>query len=150
MPTFEIIVGSVLGATEYVADALQSSLNKASYESRIHLQPDLTELSRDAVWIICSSTHGAGDLPDNIQAFADQLQSAKLDAQPFLLFGLGDSSYDTFCEGGKSLYELMNKAGATALLPGFYIDVLEHPIPEEEAVRWFEEVFLSNQALQAV
>lgn len=150
MPTFEIVVGSVLGATEYVADALQASLQKHSCQSRIHLQPTLDALQPGNLWIICSSTHGAGDLPDNIQEFAEQLTTARLDNQPFLLIGLGDSSYDTFCEGGKSLFEKMKSAGATPLLPPLYIDVLDHPIPEEEAVRWFEQNFLANQALPGI
>ena len=139
MSRFEILVGSMLGATEYVADAVGEKLRERSLPFQIHLSPDLTELDTQAVWLICSSTHGAGDLPDNIQPFAEQLHQADLKQVHYLLIGLGDSSYDTFCEGGKQLHAMMQKAGARALCEPYYIDVLTHPIPEEEAVEWFEQ-----------
>ncbi|AWL13449.1 Protein MioC like protein [Saliniradius amylolyticus] len=135
---FEIIVGSMLGATEYVADAIEEKLAAIGYQSAIHLTPNLNDLEHDAIWLVCTSTHGAGDLPDNIQAFAEQLPDAELDQQPYLVIGLGDSSYDTFCEGGKQMHQLLHQAGGQPLADPHYVDVLAHPIPEEEALSWFE------------
>lgn len=57
MSSFEIIVGSMLGATEYVADALAETLLKYDLNSRIHLTPDLSELDPQATWLVCTSTH---------------------------------------------------------------------------------------------
>ncbi|MGJ8682865.1 MAG: nitric oxide synthase, partial [Paraglaciecola sp.] len=37
MAKFEIIVGSVLGASEYVADALQEVLETQNHQANIHL-----------------------------------------------------------------------------------------------------------------
>ncbi|GAB3025937.1 FMN-binding protein MioC [Bowmanella dokdonensis] len=139
MTQFEIVVGSMLGATEYVADAVGEKLEQLGISFRIHLAPDLHELDQAAVWLICSSTHGAGDLPDNIQTFAGQLHKTSLRGIRYLLIGLGDSSYDTFCEGGKQLHRLMQQAGAEAIAEPCYIDVLSHPIPEDEAVSWLAD-----------
>ena len=72
MANFEIVVGSVLGASEYVADALQEVLLSHTHSAEIHLTPQLSDLDKDATWLICTSTHGAGDLPDNIQPFVKQ------------------------------------------------------------------------------
>lgn len=88
MNSFEIIVGSMLGATEYVADALAEELTNHDLNSRIHLTPDLSELDPQATWLICTSTHGAGDFPDNIHAFTKQLPQASLNQIRYLLVGL--------------------------------------------------------------
>lgn len=139
MTTYEIIVGSMLGASEYVAEAVADSLKSKDATSRVHLQPQLEELDPANPWIICTSTHGAGELPDNIQAFAKQLGTAQLPDTQYLLIGLGDSSYDTFCHGAKQMQQLMEKAGATSLIEPLFIDVLQSPIPEDEAVAWLEK-----------
>jgi MioC protein len=145
MAKFEIIVGSVLGASEYVADALQEVLIKHSNTADIHLTPQLSDLDKNATWLICTSTHGAGDLPDNIQAFAQQLKSEKLVELKFLIVGLGDSSYDTFCQGAMQMEQILSGAGATLLRPALHIDVLHHPIPEDNAVQWMNN-WLATQA----
>lgn len=150
MNSFEIIVGSMLGATEYVADALAEELTNHDLNSRIHLTPDLTELDPRAVWLICTSTHGAGDFPDNIQTFTKQLPQASLNHIRYLLVGLGDSSYDTFCEAGKTMHQLMQAAGANNIVDPCYIDVLEHPIPEDEAVAWLNRHLQRQKFIQSL
>jgi MioC protein len=143
MAKFEIIVGSVLGASEYVADALQEVLLSNTHSAEIHLTPKLSELDKSATWIICTSTHGAGDLPDNIQPFAEQLKAQNLSKHPFLVVGLGDSSYDTYCHGSIHIENIMINAGAELLSPALHIDVLNHPIPEDSAVEWLR-IWLKN------
>jgi MioC protein len=138
MADFEIIVGSMLGASEYVADALKESLQQHQLNANIALQAELSELDLNATWIICTSTHGAGDLPDNIQHFATQVKDCSFKDLKFLVIGLGDSSYDTFCFAAKQIQDLLQQAGATLLVPALHIDVLNHPIPEDHAVDWLE------------
>lgn len=138
MAKFEVIVGSVLGASEYVADAIQDTLQSAAHQVTIHLQPDLADIDRDAIWIICTSTHGAGDLPDNIQPFADSLKGQQLSHLKYLIVGLGDSSYDTFCQGAMTMEALLNTCGAKLLKPAAHIDVLTHQIPEDKAVEYIQ------------
>ena len=138
MALFNIIVGSVLGASEYVADALSETLNQAGHKAVIHLQPEMSALDQGAIWLVCTSTHGAGDLPDNIQPFAEQLKQADLTEQPFIVVGLGDSSYDTYCHGAMTMEQTLLQQGATLLAPALHIDVLNHPIPEDKAVEWLQ------------
>lgn len=135
----------MLGASEYVADALAETIEKAGGTSQIHLQPNADDINKENIWIICSSTHGAGDLPDNIHNFAKQLEQESLYSTDFIVIGLGDTSYDTYCGAAKTLQNKMLKAGATLLKAPLYIDVLEHPVPEEAAVEWFES-WLSEQS----
>lgn len=145
MAKFEIIVGTVLGASEYVADALQEVLINCTHTAKIHLTPQLSDVDIDATWLICTSTHGAGDLPDNIQPFAKQLETQTLSEHPFLIVGLGDSSYDTYCHASIQMENIMHKAGANLLCPALHIDVLNHPIPEDAAVEWLSNWLKSNE-----
>jgi MioC protein len=146
MAKFEIIVGSVLGASEYVADALQEILLNHEHNAEIHLTPQLSELDQTAIWLMCTSTHGAGDLPDNIQPFAEQLKNQILSTS-FLVVGLGDSSYDTFCHGSIQIENIMLKTSAKLLFPALHIDVLNHPIPEDAAVKWLKSWLKNNQQI---
>jgi len=145
MAKFEIIVGSVLGASEYVADALQEVLLNHTHTAEIHLTPQLSDLDKGATWIICTSTHGAGDLPDNIQPFAEQLKSQNVGKHSFLIIGLGDSSYDTYCHGSIQLENIMLNSGAKLLCPALHIDVLNHPIPEDTAIEWLKNWLKNNE-----
>ncbi|MGB2427359.1 MAG: FMN-binding protein MioC [Alteromonas sp.] len=138
MHTVHIIVGSVLGASEYVADAVAERLQAANLSTEIHLEPDFNAIPQQGIWLICTSTHGAGDLPDNIQPFADNLADKTLKDLPFWVLSLGDSSYDTFCYGGAQMHKLMQNAQAKALAEPLEVDVLQHPIPEEYAVEWLD------------
>jgi MioC protein len=147
MAKFEIIVGSVLGASEYVADALQEVLLTYTHSAEIHLTPQLTDLDKTATWLICTSTHGAGDLPDNIQPFAEQLKNQTLSKIQFLVVGLGDSSYDMYCHASIQIENIMLNADAKLLSPALHIDVLNHPIPEDAAVEWLKNWLKNNQKI---
>ena len=136
---FEIIVGTMLGAAEYVADAIAEKLDASGHTHTIHAEPNLDEIKTESTWIVCTSTHGAGELPDNIQPFAKQLEGEDLSAVNAYVIGLGDTSYDTFCFGAKEMEKHIKNAGGTLITDALYIDVLEHPIPEDAAVEWFDE-----------
>lgn len=135
---YEIIVGTMLGAAEYVADAIAATLSEKGATATIHTEPKLEDINQQATWVVCTSTHGAGELPDNIQGFAKALNTADLTNTQVVIIGLGDTSYDTFCYGAKEIEAKLVNAGATLVTTPLHIDVLEHPIPEDEAVKWFE------------
>ncbi|WP_371195332.1 flavodoxin domain-containing protein [Glaciecola sp. SC05] len=137
---FEIIVGSVLGASEYVAEAVEEKLKAKNYEAIVHFQPELTNINFENIIIIVTSTHGAGDLPDNIQTFQQELSKQILPHTKFMVIGLGDSSYDTFCQGAITMEETFTQVGANLIHPPIHIDVLHHPVPEDEALVYLDKV----------
>jgi MioC protein len=137
---FEIVVGSVLGASEYVADALEEKFTSLAHEVNVHFQPSIAEVDFNNIIVVVTSTHGAGDLPDNIKQFADDLAKQSLSDSKFVVIGLGDSSYDTFCQGAITMEELFTKTGAQLLHPPIHIDVLHHPVPEDEALIYLDKV----------
>ncbi|MDO6685834.1 MULTISPECIES: FMN-binding protein MioC [unclassified Agarivorans] len=135
----EIIVGSTLGSAEYVADELEALL-KDDHQVKIHLNAEFSELNPSAFWLICSSTHGAGDVPDNLQPFFQHLleQQPDLSTVSYSVVAIGSSSYDTFCGAGKNLDQQMKKLGAKSLKPRLEIDVDLEPVPEEPAALWLK------------
>ncbi|WP_413691854.1 FMN-binding protein MioC [Psychromonas sp. KJ10-2] len=141
MSNIEILVGSTLGATEYVAEATQPFIEEAGFTTKIHFTPNIDDLdlASEQLWLICVSTHGAGDYPDNFKVFAEQL--SELDVQQlsnlrFGIVGIGDSNYDTFCFAAKKLDLLLSEKGANRIGDLFTIDVVSSPIPEDAVTDW--------------
>jgi MioC protein len=145
----EILVGSQMGAAEYTAEQVADTLVQAGYEVRLHLTPDLEQLTKNSTWLVITSTYGAGDLPDNIQPFADQLAQDRSDLTTvsYAVITLGDSSYDTFCLAGRKIEALLHAKSANSLGIKLDIDVLTADLPEDQALAWLPKLtdLLSNQ-----
>lgn len=144
---FDIMVGSVLGASEYVGEALLACIEENGHSGECHFDPNVSSLNKENILIICTSTHGAGDLPDNIQAFAKELQHYDLSGFNAIIIGLGDSSYDTYCGAAMTMEALLLARGAKLVAGPLHIDVLNHPIPEEAAVNWFTQLLSGSSLL---
>tara|TARA_R110002050_G_scaffold289627_2_gene442434 strand:- start:2550 stop:3029 length:480 start_codon:yes stop_codon:yes gene_type:complete len=151
MSTFQIIVGSMLGGTEYVAEACEEQLNDLNHDVNLHLKPTFSSiltstLSQDLsninnqnnIWLICTSTHGAGDYPDNIQTFVNDLKNCEQDLSSinFLIIALGDSSYDTFCKAGTELNKLLITKGCKEIVEIKMLDMSQDMDPEDLAQQW--------------
>lgn len=142
MTQVHILVGSMLGGTEYVADMLNDALNDHGVESQIHLEfDDIDEyVDADNFWIVCTSTHGAGDLPDNIQPLAEFLRARPdLHQIRYDVIGVGDSSYDTFNQAAQTLDEELEQCCAQRQSDPLLIDIQQDPLPEEPALNWLGE-----------
>jgi MioC protein len=150
MSSFEIIVGSMLGGTEYVAEACEEQLITLDHQVNLYLKPDFTSILNNTfgqntnikpVWLICTSTHGAGDYPDNIQAFVSDLKNCEQDLSSinFMIIAIGDSSYDTFCKAGTELNKLLKTKGCIELIEINMLDMSEDIDPEELAQEWIIE-----------
>ncbi|GAA5648154.1 MULTISPECIES: FMN-binding protein MioC [Vibrio] len=136
-----IITGSTLGGAEYVGDHLSDLLTEKGLTTKIHNQPDLAEIPNRGTWLVITSTHGAGEYPDNIQPFIQALQDTppKMSDVQYAVIAIGDSSYDTFCAAGKHAYDLLLDIGATPLTDCVTIDVLSHTVPEDAAEAWLND-----------
>lgn len=142
MSSFQVIVGSMLGGSEYVAEACEETLTALGHQVVLHFQPDFAQiLNESQTWLICTSTHGAGDYPDNIQSFVTDLENTDQDLSSvkFITIGIGDSSYDTFCYAGKNINKLLISKGCIEILPLITLDMSEDIDPEERSQSWLNE-----------
>lgn len=159
MSTFQIIVGSMLGGTEYVAEACEEQLNMLDHDVNLHLKPNFSSIlnatlkqdlsddntrnnfqtiSQNNVWLLCTSTHGAGDYPDNIQTFVNDLKNCEQDLSSisFMIIALGDSSYDTFCKAGFDLNKLLITKSCKEKVQIKTFDMSQDIDPEDLAQQW--------------
>lgn len=140
MADITLITGSTLGSAEYVAELLAEKLEEAGFSTELLHGPELEELSVEGTWLVVCSTHGAGDLPDNLQPLFDELAEKKPDLSQlrYGAVGIGNREYDLFCGAIEKIDVLLTSCGAQRIGDRLDIDVLEHEIPEDPAEVWVE------------
>lgn len=138
MTSICIITGSTLGGAEYLAEHIDDCLQQHGFSTRIFHGPELNQVIEDKIWLVVTSTHGAGDLPDNLQPLFEQLAEDQpdLSALRFAVVGLGNSDYDTFCFAVDRVEKSLIDLKATQLCPSSRIDVLSTNDPDKDAEIW--------------
>lgn len=145
MAHFDIIIGSTLGGAEYVAEHLAEQLKNQNHQTTLHYQANFDTLkssqTAQTIWLIVTSTHGAGQVPDNLHPFTEQLAKQPPQQTPlrYAVVALGDRNYDTFCAAGRLLDQLLEQSGAQKIGERLEIDVTAHEIPEDAADEWFSK-----------
>jgi MioC protein len=138
MADITLISGSTLGGAEYVAEHLAEKLEDAGFTTETQHGPLLDDLDPKSIWLVICSTHGAGDIPDNLQPFYDYLLEQKPDLSDvrFGAIGIGSREYDTFCGAIDKLDSALKACGAKQTGDTLKINILEHDIPEDPAEVW--------------
>lgn len=143
MSSFQIIVGSTLGGTEYVAEACQDRLIALGHTVELHFQPDFSQITqKNQTWLLCVSTHGAGDYPDNMINFVEDLKdhTKDLSTTQVMIIGIGDSNYDTFCLAATKIQTLLLSKGCYQTIDKLTIDMNEDHDPEEISGSWIDHL----------
>ena len=73
-PKICLITGSTLGSAEYVAEHLESVLQQRGFATELHHGPALDDVINEKLWLVVTSTHGAGELPDNLKPLFEMQQ----------------------------------------------------------------------------
>ncbi|AMH17399.1 FMN-binding protein MioC [Hafnia paralvei] len=138
MADITLISGSTLGSAEYVAEHLAEKLEEQGYSTETLHGPELDEVPLQGIWLVITSTHGAGELPDNLQPLFEQIETQQPDLTRvrFGAVGIGSSEYDTFCGGIKIVDRVLIASGAQRIGEVLEIDVTKHEIPEDPAEIW--------------
>ncbi|AIQ99183.1 FMN-binding protein MioC [Pluralibacter gergoviae] len=138
MADITLISGSTLGGAEYVAEHLAEKLEEAGFSTDVQHGPLLEDLTASGIWLLVSSTHGAGDIPENLLPLYEALQEQKpdLSAVRFGSVGIGSREYDTFCGAIDKIDAELLACGAKQVGETLKINVLEHDIPEDPAEIW--------------
>lgn len=137
----KILVGTMTNTAEYVAQAIEMSC--ADLVDVIDVQMmdglDIGVFDGDALYVICTSTYGAGDVPDNAKALYESLAQTPcfLGSVRYGVIALGDSAYpQTFCNGGQRFDERLTDLGAKRVGDVLRLDASAGTEPETEGVAW--------------
>jgi MioC protein len=137
----KILVGTMTGTAEMVAQEVEQALETAGHQAEIRVMDDLdaSVFAGGGVFLICTSTYGAGDVPDNAQRLFSSLETERPDLSgvTYGVIALGDTTYkDTFCQGGKRFDKLLTELGAKRAGDMLMHDASSGTLPEELAAQW--------------
>jgi MioC protein len=136
-----ILVGTMTGTAELVAEEIRDTLSTET--APIEVVPmdalDETIFARGTLFLICSSTYGQGDVPDNARVFFEVLEARRPDLAhvTYGVIALGDSTYaQTYCHGGLTFDRLLTELGASRAGEPMLHDASSGTLPEMEAIEW--------------
>ncbi|MEG3767002.1 assimilatory sulfite reductase (NADPH) flavoprotein subunit [Alteromonas sp. 14N.309.X.WAT.G.H12] len=119
--TLTILVGSQTGNAKGLAQQFQAQAEQAGYSSKLVNMSDYKprQIKNETHVVIFVSTHGEGDAPDDaveLHEFLGSKKAPKLAGLKYAVLGLGDSSYEFFCQTGKNFDTRLAALGAQAMV----------------------------------
>ncbi|OOF60034.1 FMN-binding protein MioC [Rodentibacter myodis] len=136
-----ILSGSTLGTAEYVAEHLENVLKTQGFSTALFHGATYDDVINDPLWLIVTSTHGAGEIPDNLRPLFEQIAQSDTNLKHlrFAIVALGNSDYDTFCYAAKQIEEILQQKNAVKLCDTLKIDVLNTDDPERDSEVWLPQ-----------
>jgi len=135
-----ILVGTVSGNAEMTAEEMSDVLADSPLTITIRSMADLDASVFDGGgdFLVCTSTHGLGDVPDDALDFFEDVEDRKPDLSTvrFGVFCLGDSVYETFAGAGKQFVALLKGCGAKLVGEMGVHDASEGDLAEEVGADW--------------
>ena len=139
-----ILVGTMTGTAQLCAQEMELALgdDETQIEALLMDGLDASVFERGGAFLVCTSTYGQGDVPDNARALYEDLQKKRPDLSKvrYGVFGLGDRTYaETFNYGGKRFDDILTELGATRVGERYKHDASSGVLPEEMAVEWCQQ-----------
>ncbi|MBW7983754.1 NADPH-dependent assimilatory sulfite reductase flavoprotein subunit [Enterobacillus tribolii] len=136
-----VISASQTGNARRVAEQLRDDLSGAGLSVTLFSAGDykFKQIDKESLLLIVASTQGEGEPPEEAVALHKFLFSKKaprLDGTAFAVLGLGDTSYENFCQTGKDFDNRLAELGAERLLDRADADVDY----QETAAGWRQSV----------
>ncbi|WP_434670202.1 NADPH-dependent assimilatory sulfite reductase flavoprotein subunit [Klebsiella sp. B345] len=142
-PSITLISASQTGNARRVAEALRDDLQAAQLNVKLVNAGDykFKQIASEKLLVIVTSTQGEGESPEEAVALHKFLFSKKapaLTGTAFAVFGLGDTSYEFFCQSGKDFDSRLAELGGERLLDRVDADVEYQPAAAEWRARVVE------------
>jgi MioC protein len=139
-----ILIGTMTGTAQLCAQEMELALgdDQTQVEALLMDNLDSSVFEREGAFLICTSTYGQGDVPDNARALYEDLQRKRPDLSKvrYGVFGLGDRTYaETFNYGGKRFDDILTELGASRVGERYKHDASSGVLPEEMAVQWCQD-----------
>lgn len=127
-PTITLLSASQTGNARRVAEALRDDLLAAKLNVNLVNAGDykFKQIANEKLLVVVASTQGEGEPPEEAVAlhkFLFSKKAPKLNGTAFAVFGLGDTSYEFFCQCGKDFDSKLAELGAERLLDRVDTDV---------------------------
>jgi sulfite reductase (NADPH) flavoprotein alpha-component len=118
--TIDVLFGTQTGNAEFLADELVAGAKARGLGGRASALDAVTpeQLAGMSHVLVVTSTYGEGEMPDNAGLFWDAIQAStvpRLEGLQYAVLGLGDTSYDEFCQAGKLIDTRFEQLGATRI-----------------------------------
>lgn len=142
-----LISASQTGNARRLAEQLRDDLLAAKLNVNLVNAGDykFKQIAQERLLVIVASTQGEGEPAEEAVAlhkFLFSKKAPKLPETAFAVFGLGDTSYEHFCQAGKDFDNKLAELGAERLLARVDADV-EY---QESAQQWRQQVVAALQA----
>jgi MioC protein len=140
-----ILVGTMTNTAEYVAQAIEMDCADLIPEIEVRMMDglDIRVFDEDALYLICTSTYGSGDVPDNARALYESLGNEPkfLGHVRYGVIALGDHGThpQTFCQGGRRFDERLADLGAVRVGDVFCHDASAGTEAEAVGAAWCRE-----------
>ncbi|MEB8284263.1 assimilatory sulfite reductase (NADPH) flavoprotein subunit [Aeromonas veronii] len=123
-----ILYGSQTGNAKGVASVIKAQAEARGLPVTLTSMADYKpkQLKKESHLLVVVSTYGEGEPPESAVDLFEQLKKGKvgkLDGLKFAVLGLGDSSYEFFCQTGKDFDDFLSKAGAERIYELASLDV---------------------------
>lgn len=127
-PAITLISASQTGNARRVAEALRDDLQAAQLNVKLVNAGDykFKQIAGEKLLVVVTSTQGEGEPPEEAVAlhkFLFSKKAPKLNGTAFAVFGLGDTSYEFFCQSGKDFDSKLAELGGERLLDRVDADV---------------------------
>lgn len=128
VPSITLISASQTGNARRVAEALRDDLQAAQLNVKLVNAGDykFKQIAAEKLLVVVTSTQGEGEPPEEAVAlhkFLFSKKAPKLTDTAFAVFGLGDTSYEFFCQSGKDFDNKLAELGGERLLDRVDSDV---------------------------
>ncbi|PLV62844.1 NADPH-dependent assimilatory sulfite reductase flavoprotein subunit [Erwinia sp. E602] len=128
IPAVTILSASQTGNARRLAEQLRDDLLAVKLNVNLVNAGDykFKQIAQEKLLVVVTSTQGEGEAPEEAVALHKFLMSKKapkLDGNAFAVFGLGDTSYEFFCQAGKDFDSKLAELGAERLADRVDADV---------------------------
>ena len=142
-PAITLISASQTGNARRVAEALRDDLLTEKLNVNLVNAGDykFKQIASEKLLVIVASTQGEGEAPEEAVAlhkFLFSKKAPKLNGTAFAVLGLGDTSYEFFCQAGKDFDSKLAELGGERLLDRVDADVEFQPAAAEWRARLVE------------
>lgn len=142
-----ILIGSQTGNAKGVAQELAGQATAKGIPNKLISMADykVKAIKDESHVIVVASTNGEGEAPDDaidLHAFLASKKAPKLNGLKFAVLGLGDSSYEFFCQTGKDFEQRLQALGGEIIAERLDADVDYQEVTQA----WFDKALTAVEA----